>query len=552
MRGAGGLSLTDDTLMATAPSQGDNPTAPAGKNRVVARDKKNRTRLHWYVVRTQPHQEAMLCDLLSQTIQAKTPNILEFYCPVRTTVRQVDESKKTRTPLFCAHVFVLGTHQAIADFLLAQYPQGKVLKRRTQEFSPAGEPWVVPEGQMKAFREFNENFSDQYIILERSYIDYAFNPKTNQPNEVIRVVDGPLAGREGYLTRFRGSRRLVFCMKNPIGPGELTVSIPDVWDFHVVRLHNVDADRLTVSTRKARALDHLMGLLQATGYDDEQCRQMVTLITTTLLAKPSLSGLCRQLQYAHRNLSEALRQMTADEAQNLLHLIRCMKLEPDYAREHYPICSLRPFLTPTSGVPQVAGGDYALLRHHHYTECIIAQTFSEQTYFPRMGEGRPVSVSYYAHVGIIPDGHSGSCVVFANWHPFLSEYFRTAGAANRCLVSGTTVRHHKPDSEGEADTERRLESFRNYAPSLYRILTDPTSPVQAVESLQVGSSAMSALCITLLDVQFADASSPMEHPQVAQAVHLLVATSLQVCREINTTTHLAIWRRLLSTVWLHN
>lgn len=154
--------------MTFVPSPDDSSSAPARdtRGRVVARDKKNRTNLHWYVVRTQPHQEAMLCDLLSQTIQAKTPNILEFYCPVRTTVRQVDESKKTRTPLFSAHVFVLGTHQAITDFLLAQYPQGKVLNRRTQEFSPAGEPWVVPEGQMKAFREFNENFSDQYIILE--------------------------------------------------------------------------------------------------------------------------------------------------------------------------------------------------------------------------------------------------------------------------------------------------------------------------------------------------------------------------------------------------
>ena len=119
-------------------------------------------------------------------------------------------------------------------------------------------------------------------------------------------------------------------------------------------------------------------------------------------------------------------------------------------------------------------------------------------------------------------------------------------------MSGTTAIRHEQTGEGEADTERRLESFRNYAPSLYRILTDPASPVQAVESLQIGSSAMSALSITLPDVQFAHATSPMEHPQVAQAVHLLVATSLQVCREINTTTHLAIWRRLLSTVWLHN
>ena len=32
----------------------------------------------------------------------------------------------------------------------------------------------------------------------------------------------------------------------------------------------------------------------------------------------------------------------------------------------------------------------------------------------------------------------------------------------------------------------------------------------------------------------------------------LVNTCIRICKEINTTNHLAVWRRYLRTVWLHN
>ncbi len=523
------------------------PTAGMG----LVRDKRNKTELRWYVVRTPPHQEVLLRDLLRQAIDGKAQNLLEVYCPLHTTVRKVSESQVKDTPLYSGHVFVLGTHQAVSSFLASKFPHGKVLYRRTQEYSPAGEPWTVPEGQMRAFREFNENYADQLIILERPYTDYAFNPKTSEPNEVIRVVDGPLAGKEGYLARFRGSRRLVFNMKNPFGLGEFTVSIPDVWNFHVVRLHNAEADRLTIATRKARALDHLHGLLQGRGYADEQCRAMLVRMTGTLLDRPSLTRLCQQLSHGHPCLALALRQITSSEAQDILYLVRCMRQERDYVSEHYPILSLRPFLTPTSGIICVPGKGYALLRHPDFTECVVRQTFTEQTYFPRQGEGRSLSVCYYAHVGIMHREADSAWVVFANWHHFLAEYFRTADAANQRLVSGTTITSREGHDHGGAGKERQLESFRNFAPSLYRVLTDSTSPVRAVESLPVGTVSMSAMAITLTGLTAEDDASPMESPLITQAVSTLVDTCLQICREINSTTHLAIWRRLLATVWLH-
>ncbi len=515
------------------------------------RNKQNRTNLHWYIVRTRPHQEPVLCDLLSQAVRDNVPNILEVYCPLHTTVRLADRDGSSEKSLYSGHVFVLGTHQAISNFLASRYPQGKVLYRRTQEYRPAGEPWIVPEEQMRAFREFNENYADQLIILERPFTDYAFNPKTSEPNEVIRVTDGPLAGREGYLTRFRGSRRLVFNMPNPFGPGEFTASIPEVWNFHVVRLHNADADRLSLATCKARALDHLLGLLQGCGYADDQCRDMLTRITDSLLGRPSINSLCRQLAYGHQALSDALRQMEPGQARGLMYLIRCMRQERSYVADHYPRLSLRPFLTPTSGIAPVPGRDYALLQHPGFTECVISQSFAEPTYFPRMGDSRAVPVRYYAHVGIMRLAGQGAWTVFANWHQFLDEYFHTAGAANQRLVSGTTITYREAGRKGEVSIERQLESFRNYAPSLYRILTDATSPVQAVGALQVAGTSLCALCATVPGAELPAGATPMDVEPVAQAVRMLVSTCLQVCREINTTTHLAIWRRLLATVWLH-
>ena len=116
-----------------------------------------------------------------------------------------------------------------------------------------------------------------------------------------------------------------------------------------------------------------------------------------------------------------------------------------------------------------------------------------------------------------------SFILFANWDEFLREYFLTAGKANERLVSGTVQA-----VRGEtAQSEKLIESFRNYAPILYKVLTDAGSAVKAVPDFPVGNETLNVLA-------------------------KLINTCVSICKELNTTTHLAIWRRYLRTVWLHN
>ena len=176
------------------------------------------------------------------------------------------------------------TTKALAAFMASRYPAGTILYDRRREPGRRARLLTIPEEQMRFFMDFNENYAERVLVLERPYSDYAFNPKTGEPNEVVRVVDGPLAGREGYIARFRRDKRLVFNMKVPGRDAHLAVAIPHIWDFHVVRLHNAEGDRLSIGTEKGRAADLLIGLLQACGYGGRTAAMLADIVAR-LVAK---------------------------------------------------------------------------------------------------------------------------------------------------------------------------------------------------------------------------------------------------------------------------
>ena len=123
---------------------------------------------------------------------------------------------------------------------------------------------------------------------------------------------------------------------------------------------------------------------------------------------------------------------------------------------------------------------------------------------------------------MMKDAGKDGYVLFANWDEFLGEYFLTAGKANEKLVGGTVP---------------SVESFRNYAPTLYHVLASPDSAVKAERGFQVGEDSLNVMTV---------ASSEPE-----QGAETLVRTCVNICKEINTTNRLAIWRRYLRAVWLH-
>ena len=502
-------------------------------------DKLNHVDYRWYVMRTKRHQESKLVELLEKQ-KAETKNILEIYAPTHTTVHVHHDSDEKQKPLFAGIVFVLATQHALMHFIKEHSLDGGMQYERKKEQGERTAMCVIPEEQMRAFRDYNENYADKVIVLERPYTDYAFNTKAGEPNEIVRVIDGPLAGREGYICRFRRDKRLVFQVQG-FEPGSyLTVSYPNAWDLHVVRLHNTEGDRLSVGTEKGRAVDLLIGFLQACGYG-ARTLPMLYLIIDRLVDKPSLVSLCKALHaQGDTALSRRLAQMTGKEAELIINLVRYERDNPGYVKTNWSKLTLRPFLTPTSGVEMEDGKTEVECQHKDFTEIVRKVDITEEAYCPSKQKDETLTCTYYAHIGIIPlacgEKPEESFILFANWDEFLREYFLTAGKANERLVSGTVQAVH-----GEtAQSEKLIESFRNYAPILYKVLTDAGSAVKAVPDFPVGNETLNVLAITTTAAD------------VDKAKDKLINTCAGICKELNTTTHLAIWRRYLRTVWLHN
>ena len=483
-------------------------------------DKLNRVDFHWFLVRTKPGREDELCKVVKQN-KDKAKNILEAYCPKHSTAKVNVGGKDYKSPLFDGYVFVLATQEALVDFLRDYYPNAVIrFNRKTAEGKAT--LCTIPEAQMRMFKDYNENYPDMAIPLERPYTDYAFNPKTNEPNDIVKVIDGPLAGTEGYITKFRRDKRLVYHLKGL----DMAVSIPNIWSFHVVRVHNAEGDKQTLGTVKERAVDLLMGLMQGCGYGDKTLPLLYEFVDE-LTFKPSLVDFCKNLyKKGYVELSQRFAKLNTKDAELILNLVRYEKDYPGYVKSNWKKLVIRPFLTPSSGVEMEEGQDEVQLQHNSFTEIIRKVNITEDVYYPSKEEERTITTAYYAHIGIIRNENNNTFTLFANWDYFINEYYLTAGKANEKLVGG------------EQQKEKLVDSFRNYAPTLYKVLTDGSSKVKPIQSLKIGKECLNVMATT--------ATSNIE-----EAKDELINTCTDICKEINITTHLAVWRRYLRTVWLH-
>ena len=498
-------------------------------------DKLNTVDYHWFLVCTKPGHEPELCALIERE-KGKIRNILEVYCPTHTKVYVRRGDNEQRLPFFDGYVFVLATQGALAEFLRDNDSGAYIWYNRKRTPDEKAVVCTVPESQMRAFRDYNENYADKVIVLERPYTDYAINAKTDEPNEIVRVVDGPLAGCEGYICRFHKKKGLVFRVQGIMPGSWLTVTYPNASDLHVVRLHNAEGDRLSIGTEKERAVDLLVGILQGCGYG-ERTQAMLYGLMERLAADLSLEALCKHLQkQGEKALTDRLAKLTTQEAELLINLARYEHDTPGYVKENWPRITLRPFLTPTLGIEMEEGKNEVELQHKDFTEIIRRVDITEEVYYPSRQEDGKITTAYYAHIGRMED--KSGFIYFANWDDFLRGYFLTAGKANEKLVSGKVQKVRNGITLTE--TEKLIESFRNYAPTLYKVLTDADSAVKAVPNFKVGENTMNVLAI----------QSSAQDKEAAK--DQLIKACVRVCKEINTTNHLAVWRRYLRTVWLHN
>ncbi len=475
--------------------------------------------IQWFVIRTRPNQEKKVKAIL-ETEQSKRSNILDFYCPLNTNVRVQRGSKEELLPLFAGRIFVLTTQETATALLADKYPEGFLEYDKTQK-----RVMTIPDLQMLFFMDFNEHYPEKVLVLERPYADYAFNAKNDEPNEAIKVIDGPFQGKTGYLVRFRGNRRLVFQMEN------MAISIPDIWDYHLTRLHNNDSDRQSRHTVKARIADLIIGKLQDCGFVDDTALAFVWFID--ILAKTSSFTALQKEAEAHagkdsyRKLAEKVRHLDAEEAEQILSLAHYAKTAPHFMDNCQGFLTIRPFLTPTSGIRAAAGKDYAVCRHKDFTEVIRKVTFLEDTFFPKEDTASETPASYYAHIGILRK-RNNRCTVFVNFDKILQEYFLLGGQAKA----------------------KQLETFKNYCPLFYQVLKGENI-VKAEKGLSVGTGTLHVLSIQTDAPATADDTDFIEQQNIRTAIDTLTETGRRICQEINGSTHLAIWRKYLRSIWLH-
>ena len=498
------------------------------------KDKLNNVDYRWYIVRTRPHREKATVELLEK-YKAENSNILEIYAPDRTTVDVGLGKEIKKGPLFSGFVFVLATQKALSEFLGRYSMEEFIQYERKTENGKKASMSVIPEDQMRQLKDYNENYPDTAIPLERPYTDYAFNPKTNEPNDIVKVIDGPLAGTEGYITKFRRDKRLVYHLKGL----DRAVSIPNIWNFHVVRVHNAEGDKQTIGTIKERAVDLLIGLIQGCGYGEKTLPMLYEFIGE-LTFKPSLVEFCKDLyNKGHKELSQRVAKLDTKNAELILNLIRYEKDNPGYVKSNWEKLIIRPFLTPTPGVEFEDDQHETKIQHTNFTEIIRKVDITEQVYYPSKEEEGTITTTYYAHIGIIQDKDKESFTLFANWDYFLDEYFMTAGKANEKLVKGIKIQATN-NPENPESKEKLIESFHNYSPSLYNVLTNENSNVKPIQNFYIAKERLNVMAITV-----------KSETDIDEAKDELINTCTNICKEINTTTHLAVWRRYLRTVWLH-
>lgn len=559
-----------------------------------AQNKRDNTRLLWYEVKIPPGKELQLRDELENNM-GKVVNINGCYCPIRTThdeyYKQDDgwylgyggkpkKKSKSRTglsakmrdlPLFSGRVFVHGTEAAIAWFLEERPPlKGSILYSAIVGDGENHKPVTIPEEQMEKLRNFNENFIDDPILLRHPFNDYAFNEKKGEPNETIKIVDGPLAGKTGYLIRIgrNRSKGMAFQMENPSGKGYIPIGISNILDYHIVRVHNAEMDPAVVATRKPRAVDMLVGMILGAGLKDEDVMETLydvveKLVQNKTFAKAAVS-LGKEIgnpSDAKARLSEVLKATDIERQRLILNLIRYEETYPGYVKSNWRNFVFRPFLTPTSGIKPLEGKGYAILHHDGFEEIIVHTSISEWTYYPKEHKGGTEKAAYYAHVGIKEQGE-GEYLFFTNWDGLLSKYFMTGGAARNRLLKEP----HVPltDNKGKSgqvkdingtgsvrDTKKLMESFFNYCRPLFDVLTGQCA-VKPFHNLVLSSGTIDVLGIKVEGIgQDLSIDELLALQSVTDSISMLIGKCVEICQSLSSTPHLKAWRDYLNTVWLH-
>lgn len=153
---------------------------------------------HWYVLRTTYGQEKKAYDYMV------AKNITAFL-PRETVVKLIKgKRKQVEQSLISNLFFAYGTEKELQEFVYDNHNLPFLrfyYRRRRVGNDTIQEPLIVPDKQMATFRIICETGNKDIIVSTRDI------PRFHR-GEMARVIDGPFAGVEGRVVRYKAQQRV--------------------------------------------------------------------------------------------------------------------------------------------------------------------------------------------------------------------------------------------------------------------------------------------------------------------------------------------------------
>lgn len=452
------------------------------------------------------HQEFKLRDLFEQRIREEA----------RAEARDVWEVKvpsQNGEPLISGRVFVRGTEKAVKDFMDMNYCSGHLIFDSLHHA-----PLVIPDDEMDFFLKLYEQYANELVILEKPFEHFYSHTDKQTGREVLnlcaKVLDGPFAGRIGYIVKIKRNKCLAFKLGE-----DMCISISNAWNYRLERIPDASQDYMSTSSRLLRDADYLVSMLQQAGFTTNWT-QPAQQIISSLKEKLSFSSLSQRLKLmagqerqeeAYRNLAQAMKQLPLEGLNAITRLVNYSLTthgEIPYLQTYH----LRPFLTPLIDAPQET-----LTISPSLTEHQLIVSIPEERYYKENNETRTEKHQYVAHV-YTQQCTEGVCL-HANWDEFFAPYENLDVGAR--LVQDYQVKTNCPQLYEALHSNDKSHLFRNHL-------------VLAEKDNTYKFNTLSIKTDTL------DADTMQE----------FIHQNILLCQAINKTTHLSLWRNRLHTVWL--
>ena len=292
----------------------------------------------------------------------------------------------------------------------------------------------IPNADMERFIYYNEQIADSIqglSIVDKRYGDLILE------NDTIRILNGPLKGWVGVVKQIKKNgkkdRHLLVRFGN-----NRCLNISNIRQYDIQIEHEATRGAKSEAVGVWRAIDQLIGYLQFR-YPEEDAAATLRRLFEDYQKELTLHRSRHQTDKAYSvkksTLEEAQKQEVLDHIDEAMHpnfriLASYFKTDNttirDGLKELIPDVLLRPFLTPSTGIPIPQDQEYTVFQHNGIVElvlrCHLKEFFRSKNY--EADKYNPVfdeDYEYDAHIALLPTVE-GRVKAITSWGAFYDRY----------------------------------------------------------------------------------------------------------------------------------